>query len=401
MLSVAEAFAQVLATARPLPSETVPLLAAAGRVLAVSLSADRDLPPFDRVTMDGIALAHAAWVGGQATFAIERTQYAGELPQPLRDPLAAIEIMTGAVLPPGTDIVVRYEDLTLADGRATLHIPPPLAPGANVHGQGSDRHRGEVLLAVGTRLGPAEMAVAATVGAATVAVARAARVAVVSTGDELVAVAATPLPHQLRRSNAYALHALLAQAGAEVGLFHLPDDRAALQTGLAALLGRADGYDAVVLSGAVSQGRADHVPGVLRALGVAELFHGVAQRPGKPLWFGQQPGGPVVFGLPGNPVSTLLTALRYVRPWLRAVQGGPPDAPTPAALAGPVVFGPPLTYFLPVVLSVDATGQQLALPLPPNGSGDLAALVGAAGFVELPAAQEAFAAGGVWPVWRL
>ena len=407
MLSVAEAFARVLATARPLPPETVSLPRAAGRVLAVTLVADRDFPPFSRVAMDGIAVRHAAWAGGQAEFAIEHTQYAGAPPQPLRNPQAAIEVMTGAVLPPGTDAVVRYEDLLLADNRATIQIAPPAAPGVNIHRQAADRRRGDVLLAPGTRLGPAELAVAATVGAANVAVTRAARVAVVSTGDELVGINETPLPHQIRRSNAYALQALFAQTGADVSLFHLPDDRQELSLGLANILGA--GFDAVVLSGAVSKGRADHLPGLLRELGVVEIFHEVNQRPGKPLWFGARAGGPVVFGLPGNPVSTFLTACRYVRPWLRAGQQpataepvpADSEAPAPAVLTVDIHFRPRLTHFVPVRLSVDAAGRRLATPLRVGGSGDLTGLVGADAFLELPPEQEVFAAGSVWPAWAL
>ncbi len=407
MLSVAEAFARVLATARPLAPETVPLAHAAGRVLAETLTADRDFPPFNRVAMDGIAVVHARWAGGQTEFAIEHTQYAGAPPRPLQNPLAAVEVMTGAVLPPGTDAVIRYEDVRLADNRATIQIPPPATPGVNIHRQAADRHRGDVLLTPGTRLGPAELAAAATVGAAEIAVIRAARVAVVSTGDELVGVAETPLPHQIRRSNAYALQALLAAAGAEVSLFHLPDELAALREGLTTILNA--GFDAVVLSGAVSKGRADHLPTLLRELGVIEVFHEVNQRPGKPMWFGARPAGPVVFGLPGNPLSTFLTACRYVRPWLRASQHPTGAAETAALFEGPaparltvdIHFKPNLTHFVPVRLTVDEAGSRLVTPLRVGGSGDLMGLVGATAFLELPPEPAVFPAGSVWPAWPL
>ncbi|WP_046246307.1 molybdopterin molybdotransferase MoeA [Hymenobacter terrenus] len=404
MIPVAEAFAHVLATARPLPPETVPLPQAAGRVLAETLTADRDFPPFNRVSMDGIAVTHSAWAAGQTAFDIEHTQYAGAPAQALRNPRAAVEVMTGAVLPPGTDTVIRYEDILLADNRAIIQILPPDAPGVSIHHQAADRRQGDALLMPGTRLGPAELAVAATVGAVELAVTRAARVAVVSTGDELVDISETPLPHQIRRSNAYALQALFAEAGAEVALFHLSDERAALRQGLANILDA--GFDAVVLSGAVSKGRADHLPGLLRELAVTEIFHEVSQRPGKPLWFGARTAGPVVFGLPGNPVSTFITACRYVRPWLRACQQ--PDAAT-GALAVPKAailtvdmhFGPRLTHFVPVRLTVDAEGQHLATPLRVGGSGDLTGLMGATAFLELPPEPVAFAAGSVWPAWEI
>jgi molybdopterin molybdotransferase len=407
MLSPAEATARVLATARPLPPKTVPLPHAAGRILAETLTADRDFPPFNRVAMDGIAVAHAAWAGGQTAFEIQHAQYAGAPPRPLLSPQQAVEVMTGAVLPEGTDSVVRYEDILLADNRAAIQIPPPAAPGVNIHHQAADRRAGDALLHPGMRLGPAELAVAATVGAAEFAVTRSARVAVVSTGDELVGIHETPLPHQIRRSNAYALQALFTQTGADVSLFHLPDSLAELRDGLTNILGA--GFDAVVLSGAVSKGRADHLPGLLRELHVEEIFHEVQQRPGKPLWFGARPGGPVVFGLPGNPVSTFITACRYVRPWLRACQqpAGAPEtsatleAPAPAALTVDIQFKPLLTHFVPVRLTVDAEGRRLATPLRVGGSGDLAGLVGATAFLELPPEPSVFPAGSVWPAWAL
>ncbi|HEX8330774.1 MAG TPA: molybdopterin molybdotransferase MoeA [Hymenobacter sp.] len=407
MLSPAEATARVLATARPLPAETVPLPQAAGRILAETLTADRDFPPFNRVAMDGIAVAHAAWAGGQTEFVIQHTQYAGAAPQPLLDAQQAVEVMTGAVLPAGTDVVVRYEDIELHDNRAAIQIPPPATPGINIHHQAADRRVGDALLRPGTRLGPAELAVAATVGAAEIAVTRAARVAVVSTGDELVSIEVTPLPHQIRRSNAYALQALFAQTGADVSLFHLPDGLDELRRGLTNILDA--GFDAVVLSGAVSKGRADHLPGLLRELHVEELFHEVQQRPGKPMWFGARLGGPVVFGLPGNPVSTFLTACRYVRPWLRACQqpanaadlAAAAEAPAPAVLVVDINFKPHLTHFVPVRLTVDAEGRRLATPLRVGGSGDLASLIEATAFLELPPEPAEFPAGSVWPAWAI
>ncbi|MDO7845243.1 molybdopterin molybdotransferase MoeA [Hymenobacter sp. M29] len=407
MLTPAEATARVLATARPLLPETVALPHAAGRMLAETLTADRDFPPFNRVAMDGIAVAHAAWAGGQTAFDIQHAQYAGAPPRPLLSPGQAVEVMTGAVLPAGTDVVIRYEDILLADNRASIQIPPPEAPGVNIHHQAADRHAGDALLPAGTRLGPAELAVAATVGAAEMQVTRNARVAVVSTGDELVGIQETPLAHQIRRSNVYALQALFAQAGADVSLFHLSDSLDELRDGLAKILGA--GFDAVVLSGAVSKGRADHLPGLLRELHVEEIFHEVQQRPGKPLWFGARANGPVVFGLPGNPVSTFITACRYVRPWLRAVQqpeGAPEtvaaiEAPQPAMLTVDIQFKPQLTHFVPVRLTVDTDGRHLATPLRVGGSGDMMGLVGATAFLELPPEPAVFAAGSVWPAWAL
>ncbi|MCC2545554.1 molybdopterin molybdotransferase MoeA [Hymenobacter sp. BT175] len=403
MISVEEATRLVLASVRPLPVEHIPLLEARGRVLRENLVADRDFPPFDRVAMDGIALAFSAVAAGQAVFPIARTQLAGAPPEPLEDLRTAVEIMTGAALPSGTDAVVRYEDLQIEpglDGRvtATVLVLPPAA-GHNVHPRAADRQQGELLLPAGTRLGPAEIAVAATVGAARVVVTRTPQVAVVSTGDELVEIGQTPLPHQIRRSNAYMLRAALLEEDARVELFHFNDDPAALRAGLPALL---TGFDAVLLSGAVSKGQADFLPAILQELGAEQIFHEVSQRPGKPFWFGQKAGGATVFALPGNPVSTFVNYYRYVRPWLRACQVSESLAGAPqwAALATAVTFRPALTHFLPVKLESAPDGRLLAYPQRAGGSGDLAGLLSCDGFLELPAAQTEFAVGEPLPLLR-
>ncbi|RSK37452.1 molybdopterin molybdotransferase MoeA [Hymenobacter metallilatus] len=409
MISVDEATRLVASTVQPLPSEYLSLPLAAGRILREDLRADRDFPPFNRVAMDGMALRYAALAAGQTEFRIESTQFAGQPPVPAQDAAAAVEIMTGAALPSNLDTVIRYEDLTFRTDDAgqrwgTVQVPAPHA-GHNVHTQAADRHRGDLLVPAGTRLEPAEMAVAATVGAATVAVARRPRVAVVSTGDELVPITEQPQAHQIRRSNALMLQAAAWQAGAEAEAFHFDDDPAALRQGLPALL---TGFDAVVLSGGVSKGKADFLPETLRVLGVEQLFHEVGQRPGKPFWFGRQSGGAVVFALPGNPVSTFVNFYRYARPWLLAAQqpegtnfgsvalGGP----VPAVLTEDVVFKPRITHFKLVSLGPGPDGRLLATPERAGGSGDMASLLTSAGFLELPPEQELFPAGTVLRVWR-
>jgi molybdopterin molybdotransferase len=399
VLSVADAYQQILATARPLPTEHVPLAAAVGRVLHQDVVADRDFPPYNRVTMDGIALRFAALEAGQTTFPIERTQLAGALPEPMQNPQAAIEIMTGAALPPGTDTVIRYEDLDITDQptrQVTVRVAPPRR-GHNVHAQGSDQNAGTRLLTTGQLLSPAEIAVAATVGAATLAVARPPRVAVVSTGNEIVDVTETPLPHQIRRSNAYMLQAALTLDGATSEVFHFDDDLDTLKASLPPLLAE---YDAVLLSGGVSKGKADFLPQALRESGVEELFHRVAQRPGQPLWFGQRTGGAVVFALPGNPVATFAAYYRYVRGWLRQCQQATPRPLVFAELTEAVEFKPTLTYFLAVRLENAPDGRLLAHPTPTAGSGDLAGLLAADGLLELAPDLTHFAPGTAWPVWQ-
>ncbi|TYZ13539.1 molybdopterin molybdotransferase MoeA [Hymenobacter lutimineralis] len=405
MISVEEATRLVQSTIHLLPTERVELAQAAGRILREDLYADRDFPPFNRVAMDGIALRFAALAAGQREFRIADVQFAGQPPAEVADPGAALEIMTGAMLPASLDTVIRYEDVTFRTNEAgqrwaTVQVAAP-KPGHNIHAQAADRAQGDLLLPIGTPLEPAELAVAATVGAATVLVSRPPRVAVVSTGNELVPIGAQPAPHQIRRSNALMLQAAAAAAGAVVAAFHFDDDPTALRLGLPALL---TGYDAVVLSGGVSMGKADFLPQVLEEVGVQRLFHEVRQRPGKPFWFGQLAGGAVVFALPGNPVSTFVNFFRYVKPWLRAIQQPatthPPQAPPVAVLAEDVEFRPAITHFLLVELRPNAQGSLQAFPVRAGGSGDLSSLLAANAFLELAAETSFFPAGSPLPVWR-
>ncbi|MBC7920870.1 MAG: molybdopterin molybdotransferase MoeA [Ferruginibacter sp.] len=400
MITVEEATRLMQATATPVPVVAVPLTEAAGRVLREPLRADRDFPPFDRVTMDGIALRFEALRGGRRTFAVAGVQHAGAVPIPLGEGDGCLEVMTGTVLPPGTDTVIRYEDLSFTDrngGRYAEVTAAPEAAGQNVHRQGSDRRAGDQLLAPGRLLSPPDVGVAASVGRSSLNVSRALTLAVVSTGDELVDVDQLPLPHQIRRSNAYALAAALGQAGARSQLYHLRDDPQQLETELRMILAGADG---LVLSGGVSMGKADFVPAVLEALGVQKHFHTVAQKPGKPLWFGTSAEGKAVFALPGNPVSTMLCAIRYVLPWLRTGAQQTPEPPGRAVLTETISFAPPLTYFLPVQTFPGADGRRMGRPRPGGGSGDLANLTEADAFVELPAERKVFEAGEAFPIWK-
>lgn len=396
MLSVEEALRTVLVHRPRLPDETVPLHRAVGRVLAEPLLADRDFPPFDRVTMDGIALTFTlGWPAPVAgnELVIEATQFAGEPPRVLGHRAHVIEVMTGAVLPEGTLTVVRYEDLAVTerDGRRYAALKTTPQPGQNIHRRGEDRRAGDLLVPTGTRLSPAEIAVAASVGKTHLLVQGRPRVAVVSTGDELVAVSETPLPHQIRRSNGLMLVAALAQLGLDAEEFHLTDDRNALVERLREILAN---FDVLLLSGGVSAGKKDFVPGVLDELGVTKHFHQVAQRPGKPFWFGTRPDGPVVFALPGNPVSTFLCFLKYVLPVTANFSSQPSSSRRRAVLTEPVTFKPDLTYFVPVSTQLDPeTGRWLARPLKGSGSGDFANLLDCDGFLELPAGRDEYAAG--------
>jgi molybdopterin molybdotransferase len=394
MLSVSDAFTLMQQHVLPLPTEIVPIHNATGRVLREAIKADRDFPPFDRVAMDGIGIQFADYSTGQRTFRVVGTQRAGEPPQTLREPTTCLEVMTGAMLPIGVDTVVRYEDVTITDGQATITIDD-VEKGLNIHAQATDRHAGEELLPTGTWMGPSEMAVAASVGQTELVVTALPRVALISTGDELVAVNEIPLPYQIRRSNTYMVQTVLLSLGINATMHHITDDEAILQTEIQRLL--ADN-DVLILSGGVSAGKADFVPAVLTRLGVQQRFHKIEQKPGKPLWFGTTENK-TVFGLPGNPVSTVLCACRYVLPYLRISLGLAPAPVQYAQLATSITFKPNLTYFLPVKLTSETDGRTTANPLPGSGSADFANLTAADGFMELPASQSEFGAGEVFRVW--
>lgn len=380
MLTPAEADAAIAAVLAQVPEQELPLAHCAGRVLRRAVRAERDAPPFDRVAMDGIAIAGAAVA--RRSYRIAGMQPAGSPPLTLHSSDECIEVMTGAMLPGGCDTVVPIERIRVADGHATFADGYAPAPGQHVHRRAADARAGDLLLAPGTPLGAPEIAIAASAGLPLLTVSRLPRIAVISTGDELVEPGLPILDHQIRRSNAHGLAAALALAGypPETDL-HLRDDMAELQRSLARELDR---HDVLVLSGGVSAGRFDHVPAALAAQGVRRVFHQVAQRPGRPLWFGTGAPGKLVFALPGNPVSVLVCLSRYVIPALAALSGARPGERRTALLAQPFEFQAPLTCFLPVTLRYDRDGRTLAEPRPTGGSGDFISLAGTDGFVELP-----------------
>jgi molybdopterin molybdotransferase len=380
------------------PAEARPLEQCLRQTLREDVYAERDNPPFDRVCMDGIAIDSEAHGRGVRRYRIEAVQPAGAPALSLSSPEHAIEVMTGAIMPRGTDCVIPLEEYDLAEGTVSLKADASAGAYRNVQRRGSDSQPGVAMLKSGTRLGAAEIAVVASAGLASVRVSRQPGCVVISTGDELIPPGEPIAEHQIRRSNSYAIVAALRTHGLErVADDHLPDDEELLRQRLAEHLAE---RDVVILSGGVSKGKFDLVPKALKSLQVEEVFHQVAQRPGMPLWFGVGTQGQLVFGLPGNPVSSLLCLRRYVIPALDAVMGAPRSAPEPVALASVVKFGRAMTYFLPVCVQHDERGGVTALPRPPNGSGDFLALAGTDGFVELPPSREPFPQGFIADLYR-
>ncbi|MBK6903228.1 MAG: molybdopterin molybdotransferase MoeA [Saprospirales bacterium] len=394
MLSVEEATQLILQHPGRWGVETVPLSQAWGRVLAEPLIADRDFPPFNRASMDGIAIDFRAFSSGSREFAVQAIQAAGMPPLRLENAADCLEIMTGAILPDGTDTVIRYEDLDLKDGRARL-TTEDIRKGQNAHLRGADRKEGEQIAPAGTRLGAAELGIAATIGKTILSVFRRPRIALIATGDELVPVESSPLPHQVRTSNIYALQGLFQSWHIDAALLHISDDREEIRKKLGEAL---DQHDVLVLSGGVSAGKFDYVPEVLEELGVRKIFHKVQQRPGKPFWFGVAEGK-TVFALPGNPVSSFMCTVRYIQPWLRSSLSMQALTPLLCALETDYSFTPSLTFFLQVKVFTAPDGRLIGQPRTGKGSGDLANLADADGFLELPASQTSFPAGSAFPLW--
>jgi molybdopterin molybdotransferase len=385
MISPVEADALIAGQVTCLPIESLPLVQCVGAVLRENIYAERDQPPFDRVAMDGFAVSTAGLRSGKPLL-VQAMQAAGDPPLSLASPQHAIEIMTGAVLPAGCDAVIPVEQSRLSEIEPqTVSFDPELriAVGQNIHRRGSDVRQGALLLSNGVRLGAPEIAVAAGAGMPRIRVSAQPTISVVSTGNEIIEPGEPILAHQVRRSNAYGIVAALRRQGFQrIADEHLPDELSALKTRLRVLV---QTHDVLILSGGVSAGRLDLVPAALAGIGVREVFHKVAQRPGKPLWFGIAPTGTAVFALPGNPVSTLVCLARYVLPALYAAMGEtPPRAPERIALAAEVEVRAALAFFMPVKIMIDDWGRPWAEPRTTNGSGDYAALTGTDGVVELP-----------------
>ena len=396
-LSVAQAERLILQTVPTWPAEPLALDAAAGRVLRQNVLAERDLPPYDRATMDGIAMVWRSWSSGQREFPIEGVQSAGQAPGPLSGAGVAWRIATGAAIPEGADTVVPVERLVDTNGGIRMDDGYRPKRGQFIHRQGSDRRAGALLLKEGQRIGGVEMALLSANGVARPRVAPDPRIALVSTGDELVGLDARPEGWQVRSSNGPAMSALLKRHGfGRVAAMHAPDDPEALAERIREALSESD---AMVLSGGVSKGARDFVPGVLTEMGARPALHRVRQRPGFPLWFGMH-GEKPIFGLPGNPVSSLVCLRRYVIPALGKAQGARAAAVAYATLTKAVSFNPALTWFLPVRLSTSNEGQLLAQPRQTNTSGDFASLAQTDGFAQLPASRTRFPAGATARIFR-
>lgn len=397
MLSVAEAQSIILQLVRPLVAQNLPLSPGVlGLVLGEDVASDLDMPPHNKALMDGYAVRVADLPEGRAALVVIEEITAGRTPRHSVGPGQAARIMTGAPIPAGADAVVVVERTRMIDdGRVQIEDRAP-QPQQNIMAQGREMRRGETVLTPGTLLRPQELGVLATVGRTTVRLIPAPRVAVLSTGDEVVDAAQMPGPGQIRNGNGPMLAAQVARAGGVPHFLGIARDRVEHLRSLAEEGLKAD---ALVLSGGVSAGKLDLVPGVLQELGVRPHFHKVEMKPGKPMYFGTRPrpngpGDTLVFGLPGNPVSSLVCFELFVKPALRALAGHPEPGPRllRATLAEDFPHRSDRPTYYPASLQGADKGWRVA-PVPWLGSADLRGLTQANALMLLPAGDHHHRAG--------
>ena len=380
MITVDQALSIVLSHIQPLGSETVALEDAFGRVISEVILADIDLPPFDRARMDGYALRSADVSNAPVTLRVIGEIAAGAQFERPVNPGEAVKIFTGAPVPAGADAVQKVE-VTCANGR-TVDILEPVKPGQFITPHASEVGSGERVGPAGVEIGPAEMAVLASFGYASVSVGRRPRVAIMSTGSELIDVSSKPSGAQIRNSNSYTLAAYAERAGALTDILKTVEDTP--EATQSALIQAADSHDIVISSGGVSMGDYDLVKASLKDIGAEIYFDKVIIRPGKPVVFAKR-NSTFFFGLPGNPVSTSVTFNVFVRPAIRKMQGdaSPCLQTVKARLVGSVRDASSRRSYLPGRVSMK-DGHFLVESLKWGGSSDLVAFMRANALIVVP-----------------
>lgn len=402
LISVIEAQEKIISSTTHALTEAVPLLETAGRVLAEDICADRPFPPFHRVAMDGFAI----WVDevekNPTTYRVQEVQAAGSPPAQLLDRSFCIEVMTGAVLPGGTNCIIPYEEVVRHRGENETEAAIVLKdvgkrwmPMSNIHREGCDAAFLSRLVKKGSRIDCHVVGIAAAVGKSQLRCTQRPRIAIVSTGSELVSVESQPLPHQIRSSNAQSIAAALARHGySQTRLYHVRDDGQKLLETIGELTAN---NDFILFTGGVSVGKYDLVPSALEAGGVRQIFHGIAQKPGKPLWFGRSEADCLVFGLPGNPMSALVCLHRFAIPAINLFSGITQSfQPSFDVLYQPGYERKNQVLFAPATFHVDGSGFLRATLKKHHGSGDFVALLDTDGFVEIPPAGESAQS---WQAW--
>lgn len=394
MISVQQAEEIIFSQIKNFGTEEISYENALGRVLAENITADRDLPPFDRPTVDGIAISFKAYEKGTRAFTIKAVQAAGETPIPVDNEDECVEIMTGAALHSSMDTVIRYEDISIDDTIAKIAID--IKKGQNIHVKGRDKKANEILVKAGELITPAILGIAASVGKIILSVKKLPKVVIISTGDEMVAPETTPTLFQLRRSNGITIQAVLEKYKIKADVLHWNDDFEFIKKELSQCIEK---YDILLISGGVSMGKFDFLPKACEELGVEKLFHKIKQRPGKPFWFGKSQNEKLIFAFPGNPVSVFMCLHRYFIPWLeKSLEISTTNQY--AVLQNDIEVSFPLQYFAQVKLSINQSGQLIAESINTNGSGDFSHLAETHVFIELPLEKTEFKKGEVYKIWK-
>lgn len=395
MITVQQAEDCIFSQSKSFGREQVSYEQALGRVLAEDLLADRDLPPFDRPTVDGIAVNFTSYEKGIRSFTIKAVQSAGEPSLPIDSENECIEIMTGAALDRSVNTVIRYEDISIDNGIANINID--IKKGQNIHLKGRDKKQGKILVKANKVITPAIIGIASSIGKIALSVKKLPKIVIISTGDEMIRAESVPSLCQLRRSNGISIKTVLEKYRIQADMLHLNDDYDEMKKEISRCIKE---YDVLLMSGGVSMGKFDYLPTVCEELGIEKLFHKIKQRPGKPFWFGKSKNHQLVFAFPGNPVSVFMCLHRYFIPWLERSLEIPETSFQFAVLQNDIDFPFPLQYFAQVILSVNSSGQLTAESVETNGSGDFSHLADTDAFIELPMEQNTFRKGEVYKVWR-
>lgn len=394
MISLQEAQQLVLQQAHSFGKEIILLDDAVGRALNEPVTADRNYPPFNRATMDGIAINSADWEDGIRYYIPAETIFAGMIYSKPISKGECYRIMTGAAVPAIADTVIRIEDIEENENRLAVTVSD-INIGQNIAPAGSDIRKGAPVIVSPQLIKAGAVTTLASLGYAAIKVAALPAVAIITTGNEIVPVDATVNEVQIRNSNAQLLKSLLEQWKIRPAVCkHLKDDADVLFNFIEQQLYN----DIIILSGAVSAGDADFVPEVLLKAGAKKIFHKVAIRPGKPIWFGKFENGPVVFALPGNPFSTFVTFKLFIEPFLSACFGLPAAQPLHLPFKGNRVKKTNLDEFFPVMLSGNPT---VAAAIPFNTSGDITSVMNAAAIAMQPVEETEIKEGTVvlcWPI---
>jgi molybdopterin molybdotransferase len=376
-------------------TEIIPLENLLGRVLSEDLVASREQPPFDRVAMDGIAISFTS-LDQSRLFPIEGIQKAGRKQLTLSNSENCFEVMTGASLPIGVNTVIPYEQVEIKNNKATLSEELIVKNKSHIHFKGSDYKTNDMLLQKGQIITTPMIALIASLGLTEVQVTKNPKIAVISTGDELIEPGKNCEPWQIWRSNPFGLQGQLNTMGIakeNISLFHILDDAKDLFNQLKMILDR---HQIVILSGGVSMGKYDFVHTVMPDLNVSKIFHKIKQKPGKPMYFGKGEKDQSVFGLPGNPISALVCMQKYVIPAIQKMIGTTTKS-SYAVLTEDILFNKDFTLFKPVKIEHCPDGKMMATPTSSNGSGDFLSLALSDGFVELPEDKIIYNKGEVFP----